>query len=74
MGDRMLVGSDGAETAVDGEGGAVDGGGLVAVGQWRAEIATGVANMQAAGEVSADLEPGRTAAAIVAGIQGGVVM
>jgi AcrR family transcriptional regulator len=44
------------------------------MGQWRAEIATGVASMQAAGEISADLDPGRTAAAIVAGIQGGVVM
>ena len=42
--------------------------------QWRAEIAAGVTNMQAAGEISADLDPGRTAAAIVAGIQGGVVM
>lgn len=44
------------------------------MGQWRAEIAAGVRNMQAAGEVSADLDAGRTAAAIVAAIQGGVVM
>jgi AcrR family transcriptional regulator len=44
------------------------------MGQWRAEIAAGVTNMQAAGEISADLDAGRTAAAIVAGIQGGVVM
>jgi AcrR family transcriptional regulator len=44
------------------------------MGQWRAEIAAGVTNMQAAGEISPDLDPGRTAAAIVAGIQGGVVM
>jgi len=42
--------------------------------QWRAEIAAGVTNMQAAGEISAELGPGRTAAAIAAGIQGGVVM
>jgi AcrR family transcriptional regulator len=42
--------------------------------QWRAEIAAGVANMQAAGEISLDLDAGRTAAAILAGIQGGVVM
>jgi AcrR family transcriptional regulator len=42
--------------------------------QWRAEIAAGVANMQAAGEISPDLDAGRTAAAILAGIQGGVVM
>jgi hypothetical protein len=30
--------------------------------------------MQATGEISPDLDAGRTAAAIVAGIQGGVVM
>ena len=44
------------------------------MGQWQAEIAAGLRNMQAAGEISADLDAGRTAAAIVAGIQGGVVM
>jgi AcrR family transcriptional regulator len=44
------------------------------MGQWRAEIAAGVRNMQSAGEISPDLDAGRTAAAIVAGIQGGVVM
>jgi hypothetical protein len=44
------------------------------MGQWQAEIAAGVRSMQAAGEISPDLDPQRTAAAIVAGIQGGVVM
>ncbi len=42
--------------------------------QWQAQIAAGITRMQAAGEVTADLDPVRTAAAILAGIQGGVVM
>ena len=44
------------------------------IGQWQAEIAAGVRHMQAAGEIAPELDPARTAAAIVAGIQGGVVM
>ena len=44
------------------------------MGQWQAEIAAGVRHMQATGEIAPDLDPVRTAAAIVAGIQGGVVM
>jgi AcrR family transcriptional regulator len=44
------------------------------MGQWQAEVAVGVRAMQAAGEISPDLDPARTAAAIVAGIQGGVLM
>jgi AcrR family transcriptional regulator len=44
------------------------------MGQWQAEIAAGVRSMQAAGEIAPDLDAARTAAAIVAGIQGGVVM
>ena len=44
------------------------------MGQWQAEIAAGVMSMQEAGEIASDLDPMRTAAAIVAGIQGGVVM
>ena len=44
------------------------------MGQWQAEIAAGIAHMQAAGEISRDLDPTRTAAAILAGVQGGVVM
>jgi AcrR family transcriptional regulator len=42
--------------------------------QWQAQIATGVRNMQGAGEVAQDLDADRTAAAMLAGIQGGVVM
>ncbi len=42
--------------------------------QWQAQIAAGVRNMQAAGEVAPDLDADRTAAAMLAGIQGGVVM
>jgi AcrR family transcriptional regulator len=44
------------------------------MGQWQGEIAAGIAAMQAAGEVSEDLDATRTAAAILAGIQGGVIM
>jgi AcrR family transcriptional regulator len=44
------------------------------LGQWQAQIAAGIGHMQAAGEVAPDLDAGRTAAAILAGIQGGVVM
>ncbi|MCW2930058.1 MAG: putative transcriptional regulator of the TetR family [Actinomycetia bacterium] len=44
------------------------------MGQWQAQISAGVRNMQAAGEITADLDAERTAAAILAGIQGGVVM
>jgi AcrR family transcriptional regulator len=42
--------------------------------QWQAHIAAGVRNMQRAGEVDRDLDADRTAAALLAGIQGGVVM
>jgi AcrR family transcriptional regulator len=44
------------------------------MGQWQAQIAAGVSHMQATGEIAPELDPLRTAAAIVAGIQGGVVM
>jgi len=44
------------------------------MGQWQSQIAAGVAAMQATGEVSEDLDAARTAAAILAGIQGGVIM
>jgi AcrR family transcriptional regulator len=44
------------------------------IAQWQAQIAAGVRNMQAAGEVAQDLDADRTAAAMLAGIQGGVVM
>ena len=42
--------------------------------QWQSQIAVGITRTQAAGEVSRELDPTRTAAAILAGIQGGVVM
>jgi AcrR family transcriptional regulator len=42
--------------------------------QWQSQIAAGITRMQAAGEVAPGLDPARTAAAILAGIQGGVVM
>ena len=42
--------------------------------QWQVRIAAGIARMQAAGDIAPELDPGRTAAAILAGIQGGVVM
>jgi AcrR family transcriptional regulator len=44
------------------------------MGKWRADIRAGIARMQAAGEIEPELDAGRTAAAILAGIQGGVVM
>jgi AcrR family transcriptional regulator len=44
------------------------------IAQWQAQIAAGVRSMQAAGEVAADLDAERMAAAMLAGIQGGVVM
>jgi AcrR family transcriptional regulator len=44
------------------------------MGQWQVDIKAGITRMQAAGEVAAGLDAGRTAAAILAGIQGGVVM
>jgi AcrR family transcriptional regulator len=42
--------------------------------QWQAQIAAGIIRMQAAGHIAVDLDSRRTAAAILAGIQGGVVM
>jgi AcrR family transcriptional regulator len=42
--------------------------------QWQAQIAAGITRMQASGHIAADLDASRTAAAILAGIQGGVVM
>jgi AcrR family transcriptional regulator len=44
------------------------------MGEWHGRIAAGVRNMQQAGEIGPDLDADRTAAAILAGIQGGVVM
>ena len=42
--------------------------------EWQGRIAAGVRNMQETDEVAGDLDADRTAAAILAGIQGGVVM
>ncbi|MER6831657.1 TetR/AcrR family transcriptional regulator [Streptosporangium sp. NPDC000563] len=42
--------------------------------RWQAEIATGVRYMQGAGEIDPGLDPDRAAAALLAGIQGGVVI
>ncbi|MEV0830246.1 TetR/AcrR family transcriptional regulator [Nonomuraea rubra] len=44
------------------------------MGRWQAEIAAGVRHMQAAGEIDPGLDPERAAAAILAGIQGGVLI
>ena len=44
------------------------------LGRWQAQIAAGIRHMQAAGEVSGELNAARSAAALLAGIQGGVVM
>ena len=42
------------------------------IAQWRGEIEAGVRAMQAQGKVAASVDPARAAAALLAGIQGGV--
>ena len=42
--------------------------------QWQSEITTGIRHMQSTGEVAAGLDADRAASALLAGIQGGVVM
>jgi AcrR family transcriptional regulator len=42
--------------------------------RWHDEIAAGVRHMQGAGEIDADLDADRAAAALLAGIQGGVLI
>jgi hypothetical protein len=42
--------------------------------KWQGEIATGIREMQRQGKVSTKLDADRTAAALLAGIQGGVVV
>ncbi|MGJ6968844.1 TetR/AcrR family transcriptional regulator [Streptosporangium sp. G11] len=44
------------------------------VSRWQAEIAAGVRYMQDAGEIDPGLDPDRAAAALLAGIQGGVLI
>jgi hypothetical protein len=41
---------------------------------WQSEIAVGIRAMQQQGEVAADLDAERAAAALLAGVQGGVVI
>lgn len=43
-------------------------------GQWEAALARGIAAMQAAGEMRADVDAAREAAALLAGIQGGILL
>ena len=42
--------------------------------QWQDYVRRGIETMQAKGEVSTDIDARRTAAAFIAGIQGGVVV
>jgi AcrR family transcriptional regulator len=44
------------------------------LGRWQASIATGVRAMQASGKVDSGIDPDRSGAALLAGIQGGVTM
>jgi AcrR family transcriptional regulator len=42
--------------------------------RWQAALATGIRHMQAAGEMNPELDAGRAAAGLLAGIQGGVLL
>ena len=42
--------------------------------QWQAALAAGVAHMRPAGATAPDVDPERAAAALMAGIQGGVLL
>jgi AcrR family transcriptional regulator len=42
--------------------------------RWQGEIATGIARMQQAGEIDPELDAARAASALLAGIQGGVLL
>jgi hypothetical protein len=42
--------------------------------RWQDELEAGIRHLRDAGEVGADVDAGRTAAALLAGIQGGVVV
>jgi AcrR family transcriptional regulator len=44
----------------------------VLLARWQAQVRRGIEHMQLAGEIRADLDPGQAAAALIAGIQGGV--
>jgi len=43
-------------------------------GQWENALTRGIVTMQAAGEMRADIDAGQAAAALLAGIQGGILM
>ncbi|MEW2175919.1 TetR family transcriptional regulator [Streptomyces sp. NPDC005406] len=65
------------DIAVSQIGSATTGAQSVAVGlldHWQAELAAGIRHMQSIGEVDADRDADRAAAALLAGIQGGVVI
>ncbi|WP_326568741.1 TetR/AcrR family transcriptional regulator [Amycolatopsis rhabdoformis] len=42
--------------------------------RWLAELAAGIRHLQATGEIGAAVDPARAASALLAGVQGGVVM
>ncbi|HZX02035.1 TetR family transcriptional regulator C-terminal domain-containing protein, partial [Kribbella sp.] len=42
--------------------------------QWERRLQTGIEQMQAAGEIRADVDPARASAALIAAIQGGVAI
>jgi AcrR family transcriptional regulator len=44
------------------------------IGQWQAALRAGVEHMQRAGDISPGLDPDRTAAALLAAVQGGVTI
>ena len=44
------------------------------LGQWQRRLQQGIEEMQAAGEIRADVDPARASAALVAAIQGGVAI
>ncbi|MFD8686657.1 TetR/AcrR family transcriptional regulator [Streptomyces sp. NPDC059651] len=65
------------DIAVSHIGSATAGAQAVATGlldRWQGELATGIRHMQSIGEIDADRDADRSAAALLAGIQGGVVI
>ncbi|MEU6206202.1 TetR/AcrR family transcriptional regulator [Micromonospora musae] len=44
------------------------------IDRWQSSIATGILHMQASGQISADVDARQAAAALIAGIQGGVLL
>ncbi|MEU5609915.1 TetR/AcrR family transcriptional regulator [Streptomyces sparsogenes] len=65
------------QVAVSQAGSATEGAQAVAtelLEQWQHELATGIRHMQGLGEVDADLDADHSAAALLAGIQGGVLI